>query len=160
MLIGKKTHQLINEQIGHEFFAMSSYYAIAAYFDSEGLKIFADYYYKQADEEKVHGQKMIKFLSDAGADVKIPAIPAPKAVYSTGVEAAQAALTHEEKVTELICNIVDAARGEKDKISEQFMQWFVAEQLEEVSSANDVLALLKKAGPGKEFMVQQFLKHD
>ncbi len=159
MMGGKKTCEKINEQIGSEFFAMASYYSIASYFDSEGLAGFADYYYKQAEEERSHGLKLIKFLNNAGAQVKIPAIPAPK-TYSSALEAVQAALAHEEKVTGQIYAIMDTARSENDKQTEQFLQWFIQEQLEEVSSATDVLSLVKKAGLGKEFLVQQYLKHD
>src|SRR5512146_198118 len=102
MLISKELNDAINEQIGREFHASHQYVNIAAYFDSIPLKIVADLFYKQSEEERGHAMKFVEYLVDAGGQVKIPEIPAPQAAFSSVEEAVKLSLDWEVEVTNRI----------------------------------------------------------
>ncbi len=159
MLISEKINQAINEQVGHELGNSNQYLAIAAYFESEGLFGLAKIYSKQSDEEREHALKFIKFLHDAGGKVSIPAIPAPRNTYESPLDAAQHALDWELKTTRQINDLVTLAIEEKNYIAHNFLQWYVSEQLEEVSSAQTRLDVIRRAGPSV-LMVEAYLAHE
>jgi ferritin len=159
MLISDKIAQAINQQIGHEFGNANQYLAIAAYFESEALFGLAKIYYTQADEEREHGMKFMKFLIDAGARPAIPAIREPRSAFESAVDAAQLALDSELATTKQIYDLVALATDEKNYIALNFLQWFVNEQLEEVSSAETRLVVIRRAGPSV-LMVEAYLAHD
>jgi ferritin len=158
MLIGKKLNTAINAQVGHELFASSQYVQVAAYFDGEALPVLAAHFYKQADEERMHAMKLAKYVVDAGGDLKIPAVPAPKAGFKSALEAVELALASEMKVTAQINSLVDIAIAEKDHLAKQMLDWFVNEQLEEVSSMDTLVRMVKRAGEAGLFHVESFLK--
>jgi len=139
----------INDQANYEFYSSYIYLAMAAQLDSMGLKIFAKYYYKQAEEEWGHGMKMLNYVIDAGASVKLKAIAEPKAKYASVEEMVTEARDHELKVTVRINDLVTLAQQEKDYASAGFLQWFVNEQIEEVAGAEELLTLVKMAGPNQ-----------
>jgi ferritin len=159
MLISEKISHAFNEQIGHELGNSNQYLAIANYFESEGLFGLAKIYNAQAVEERDHAMKFIKFLLDAGGEVSIPAIPAPRNAFESAVDAAQHALDSELKTTQEIYNLVTLATGEKNYIALNFLQWFVNEQLEEVSSAETRLRVIRRAG-ASVLMVEAYLAHE
>jgi len=159
MLISDKIALAINEQIGHEFGNANQYLAIANYFEAEALFGLAKIYSTQADEEREHGMKFIKFLLDAGARPAIPAIRAPRNAFESAVDAAQLALDSELATTKQIYDLVSLATEEKNYIALNFLQWFVSEQLEEVSSAETRLSVIRRAGPSV-LMVEAYLAHD
>jgi ferritin len=101
-LISKKVAATINAQIGLEFLASHQYEAIAAWFRLEGLPRLQAHFSKQATEERAHAHRFIKFLLDAGMELDLPAVPAPKCKFKSAEEAAQLALDHELKVTDSI----------------------------------------------------------
>lgn len=158
MLISEKVNAEFNRQIGHELDNANQYLAIAAYFDREGLLGLAKTYYAQADEERDHAMKFIKFINDAGGVVKIPAIPAPHNAFGSPLEAAQLAYDSEVKTTEQIYALVDLTTEEKSHIARNFLQWFLEEQLEEVASAETRLSIIRRAGPNI-MMVEAYLAH-
>lgn len=158
MLISEKINAEFNRQIGHELGNANQYLAIASYFDREGLLGLAKIYYKQADEERDHAMKFIKFIHDAGGVVKIPAIPEPRNSLGSPLEAAQLAYDSEVKTTEQIYALVDLTSEEKSHIARHFLQWFLDEQLEEVSSAETRLSIIRRAGP-TIMMVEAYLAH-
>ncbi len=157
MLISKKMSQAINEQIGNEFNAQLQYVAIASHFDRESLPQLASFFYKQADEERQHGMKFVKYLVDTDATVHIPQIPAPKADFNKAEEAVQHSLDHEKKVTEQINNLVALAVEEKDYTTQTFLNWFVSEQLEEVSTMEGLLRVVQRAGEENLLYVETYL---
>ncbi|MFO0892472.1 MAG: ferritin [Isosphaeraceae bacterium] len=159
MLISEKLNQAINEQVGHELGNSHQYLAIAAYFEAEALFGLAKIYSKQSDEEREHALKFIKFLQDAGGRVSIPAVPAPRNTFESPLDAAQHALDWELKTTRQINDLVTLAIEEKNYIAHNFLQWFVSEQLEEVSSAETRLAVIRRAGPSV-LMVEAYLAHE
>ena len=146
MLIPEKVVAAINEQIGYEFSASMQYYAIAAHFAAEALPQLSTHFFKQAEEEKDHALRFLKYVIDAGGRVVIPAIDAPQAQFRNPEEAVQLSLDQEVKVTHQINHLVELARNENDYITINFLQWFLAEQLEEVSSMDSLLKIVQRAG--------------
>ncbi|MDG3004555.1 ferritin [Paludisphaera mucosa] len=159
MLISEKIEAEFNRQVGHELGNSHQYLAIAAYFEKEALFGLAKIYSKQADEEREHAMKFVKFLLDAGASPKIPAIAEPRNTFGSAVDAAQLAYDSEVKTTEQIYALVDLALAERNHIAHNFLQWFVSEQLEEVSSADTRLNVIRRAGPSV-LMVEAYLAHE
>jgi ferritin len=146
MLISKKLQDKINEQIGNEFGASLEYVSIAAYFEGEDMLRLAQVFFDQADEERMHAMKFVRYVLDAGGQVRIPAIPTARTEFKDAADAVQAALTWEETVTKQISGLMDIAVGDKDYISQQFLAWFVTEQLEEISKMSMIVNILRRAG--------------
>ena len=157
MLISQALNQKINEQVGYEFAASIQYTAIAAHFDAESLPFLAQHFYKQAAEEHMHAMKFIKFLIDAGARVEIPTIAQPVAKFPFAEDAVKLSLDQEIKVTNLINSLMDLALKENNHIAATFLQWFVTEQLEEVSSMDQLLKIMQRAGEANLLLIEQYL---
>ena len=132
MLISPELAKAFNQQIGHEFGASMQYVSIAAHFNQRQLTLLAKLFFDQADEEKQHAMKFVKYLLDTKGDLQIPAIPAPKPTFASAEEAVQAALNWEKDVTKQITGLMDLAVKENDYLAQSFLQWFIDEQLEEV----------------------------
>ena len=135
----------LNEQIGHEFAASQQYLAIASYYDDETLPRLAAFFYAQALEERNHALMMVQYLLDAGAQAPIPGVEAPHNGFGDVVAPIALALDQEKRVSEQINALAAIARSEGDYSSEQFMQWFIKEQIEEVASMNDLLKVVQRA---------------
>ena len=104
------------------------------------------HFFKQAEEEKGHALRFMKYIIDAGGHVVIPAIEAPKSKFKTPRDAVKLSLDQEVHVTKQINALVDLARKENDHITVNFLQWFLTEQLEEVSSMDNLLKIVERAG--------------
>ncbi len=135
----------LNEQIAHEFAAHQQYVAIAVHYDAETLPRLAAVFYQQALEERGHAMMMIQYLLDAGVEVAVPGIDAPQAGFADLVAPVALALAQEQRVTDQINALAGVARQEGDYASEQFMQWFVKEQVEEVAKMNDLLTVVTRS---------------
>lgn len=149
--------QAFTRQIGNELGASMQYIAIANYFTLETLPELAKFFYAQADEERMHAMKFVHFLLDVGAVVEMPAIAAPKSSFGGAEEAVALALGNEETVTSQIYALVDQAREERHHAAQRFLDWFVTEQQEEESTMNDLLAIVRRAGPNGLLHVEDFL---
>jgi ferritin len=136
---------LLNEQIAHEYAAHQQYVACAVYYDSETLPQLARFFYAQALEERDHAMMMIQYLLDADADVLIPGVTAPQVVFADVVAPVALALAQERRVTEQINELAATARDERDFTSEQFMQWFIKEQVEEIATMSDLLRVVQRS---------------
>ena len=158
MLISEKLNAALNDQIGNELGNSHQYLAIASYFEGDGLSLLAKIYFAQADEERDHAMRILKFVLDAGGRVAIPPVPQPQNHFDSAVEAAQLAYDSEDRTTRQIYDLVDLAAGEKNHIATNFLQWFVSEQLEEMASADKRLNVIKRAGPSL-LMVEAYLAH-
>ena len=119
---------------------------MSAYFESLGLRGFANWMRVQAGEELVHGMKMYDYVISAGGRGRMQAIEAPQFVWASPVEAFQAVYNHERVVTGLIKALVGVAISEKDKTTENFLQWYLDEQVEEEESSDMVLNKAKTVG--------------
>ena len=158
MLISEKLNAALNHQIGHEFGNELQYIAIAAYFEDERLFTLAKIFYDQAKDEHEHGMKIIKFLLDTDAKVEIPATRQVRNTFSSAEDAAQAALDLEAETTSMVNDLMTMAIEEKNYMTSVFLQWFVTEQLEEMATASDRVAVIKRAGPAI-LMVEAYLIH-
>lgn len=156
-LISAKVAAAINAQIGLEFLASLQYEAISAWFRLEGLPRLQAHFTRQAEEERVHAHRFMKFLLDAGRGLDLPAIPAPRCKFKSAEEAVQLALDHELKVTDSIKALLNLADKENDRFTQNSLQWFIQEQLEEVSSADELLQIVSRAGDGGLLFVEHFL---
>jgi ferritin len=157
MLASESLIHALNEQIGHEMGASMQYIAIASYFDSETLPELAQFFYRQSEEERTHAMRFVKFVNDVGGRVRLPAIPAPQSDFASADEAVAKALAWEEEVTQQVYGLVELARADKNYIGIKFLDWFVQEQLEEVSSMNDLLAVVRRAGAQNLLYVEEYL---
>ncbi len=135
----------LEEQIGYEFSASQQYIAIAAHYDSETLPRLAAFFYRQAVEERNHAMMLTQYLLDAGHEATIPGVEAPRSRFKDTVEPVELALAQEKRVTEQISNLASLARNENDFQGEQFIQWFIKEQVEEVSTMSDLLRVVERA---------------
>ncbi len=117
MLTSQKVIDAINEQIGYEFSAELQYYAIAAHFATEALPQLSQHFFQQAEEEKGHALRFIKYVVDAGGRVVIPAIDAPKSKFKTARDAVKLSLDQEIHVTQQINGLVGLARKQNDYIT-------------------------------------------
>jgi bacterioferritin B len=159
-MANQKIIAAINEQIGNEFRAMLQYYAISAHFGAEALPELAVHFHKQAEEEKQHALRFIQFVIDVGARVDIPAVPAPQGAFEVAEAAVKLSLEQEEQVTSQINALVTMAKAESDYATDNFLQWFVKEQLEEVASMEQLLRVVQRAGEGNLLRVEEYLARE
>lgn len=149
MLMSRAMNEQMNAQIGHEFGASLQYVNIAGYFDGAALPELAQHFFRQADEERQHAMKFVRYVLEAGGTVAVPAIPAPRAHFSSAEEAVSLALEAELTVTKQITALLDRASSERDYVAHDLLEWFAREQLEEVSSMETLLKMVQRAGePG------------
>lgn len=159
MLIGAELNKAFNEQIGRELLASHQYVSIASYFDGRALKKLAELFFKQAEEEREHAMKFVNYLNDVNGKVEIPAIPAPKADFASALEAVKLALQWEMEVTQHINNLMTLAIEQKDYAAQEFLDWFVKEQVEEVSSMQDLVQVVEQVGEQYLIMAEAYLSH-
>jgi len=157
MLVSERIINAINEQIGNEFSAMLQYTVISAYFAREALPELAAHFARQAEEEKEHAHRFIRYVVDTGATVRIPPIPASIAEFEAAENAVKLSLDQEKTVTSQINSILHMAKEENDYITDSFLQWFVREQLEEVSSMENLLSIVRRAGEDNLLRVEEYL---
>jgi bacterioferritin B len=137
--------EALNEQISNEFAASQQYIGSAVYYESETLPRLAAFFYRQAVEERNHAMIMVQYLLDAGEEVRIPDIKSQQTSYDDVVGPVRMALEQEKRVTEEINTLFALARETGDFRAEQFLTWFVKEQVEEVSSMTDLLNVVERA---------------
>jgi ferritin len=136
--------EALNAQIGNELSAHNQYLACAVHYDGETMPRMAAFFYGQALEERDHAMMMVQYLLDTDADVTIPGVEAPQASFADVVAPVALALDQEKRVTEQINGLLRIAREESDFASEQFLQWFIKEQVEEVATMTDLLAVVTR----------------
>ena len=135
----------LNAQIGEELLAHAQYIAVAAHYDALTMPRMAGFFFRQAREERDHAMMMLRYLLDTDAEIEIPAVAAPQSHFDGIVAPVELALAQERKVTEQIHALTRIARDENDFAAEQFMQWFIKEQVEEVATMQDLLAVVGRS---------------
>ncbi len=135
----------LNEQVAHEFAAHQQYVAIAVHYDADTLPRLAAFFYRQAIEERNHAMMIIQYLLDADHAVRTPGVEAPRTDFTDLVAPVELALAQEKRVTSQINALAGSAREDGDYQGEQFMQWFIKEQTEEVSTMSDLLRVVERA---------------
>jgi ferritin len=146
MKISPELEKLLNEQVNAELFASNQYLAIAAYFADHDLDGFSNFFMVQAEEERFHALKYFKFLYEVDGSVKLGVIPEPVSEFASTIDVIEKVLIHEEKVTKAIYACLDAALTRKEFATYHFMEWFVAEQVEEEDLFRKLLAKLRLIG--------------
>ncbi|MEZ0363542.1 ferritin [Mycobacterium sp. pUA109] len=154
-----KFHALLQEQIYNEFSAAQQYIAIAVYFDGGDLPQLAKHFYAQAVEERNHAMMMVQYLLDRDVHVEIPGVDTVRNQFDAPREALALALDQERTVTEQVSRLVGVARDEGDYLGEQFMQWFLREQVEEVSLMTTLVRVAGRAGDNL-FDLENFLARE
>jgi ferritin len=158
-MLNDKMQEALNSQINAEIYSSYLYLSMSAYFESINLSGFASWMRAQAQEEMVHAMKFYDYVNERGGRVILGPIEAPPSEWESAVAVFDATYKHEQKVTGLINDLVDLAIEEKDHATNNLLQWFVSEQVEEEASASGVLNKAKLTGdaPGGLFMLDQEL---
>jgi bacterioferritin B len=135
----------LNDQIANEFSASMQYVGAAVYYDAETLPRLAGFFYRQAQEERDHAMMMVQYLIDVDAEVRIPDITGQQSRFDDAVSPVRMALDQERRVGEEINALFKLARDSDEFRAEQFMQWFVKEQVEEVALMSDLLNVVERS---------------
>ncbi|HEX8067212.1 MAG TPA: ferritin [Thermoleophilaceae bacterium] len=135
----------LNQQVANEFSASQQYVAIAVHYESQTLPRLAQFFYTQALEERNHALMMVRYLLDVGSRAETPGIDAPELDFPDPVSPVTLALEQEKRVGEEIFGLMRIARADDDFASEQFVQWFVKEQVEEVATMSSLHDVVERA---------------
>ncbi len=138
-MLNTKVAELLNDQINKELYSAYLYLDFAVYYEEQGLKGFANWYTVQAQEERDHAMLFLKYLQNNGCKVTLGAIAKPDKDLKGYADPLEAGYEHEQYVTSLIHNIYGAAHEAKDYRTMQFLDWFVKEQGEEETNAEDMI---------------------
>ena len=159
-MLDKKVVSLLNTQVNKEFYSAYLYLDFANYYTDKGLDGFANWYQIQAQEERDHAMLFYQYLHNNNEKVALEAIDKPDKVFNGLMDPLKAGLEHEEFVTSLIHTIYDAAQEVKDFRTVQFLDWFVKEQGEEETNANDLITKMELFGsdPKGLYMLNEELK--
>jgi ferritin len=149
----------LNEQISNEFAAHQQYIGAAVYYESETLPRLAAFFYRQAVEERSHAMMMVQYLLDGSEEVRIPDIESKLTRFDDVVAPVRMALDQEKRVTDEINALFKLARGNDDFQAEQFMQWFVKEQVEEVATMTDLLTVIERSADSP-LLVEEYLARE
>jgi ferritin len=143
---GSSFVELLAEQVRHEFTASQQYVAIAVWFDGKDLPRLAAHFYQQSVEERNHAMMMVQYMLDRDWPLTIPGVDEVRNEFDRPVSPIEVALQQERAVTAQIEAIFRAARSEGDVLGEQFMLWFLKEQVEEVAAMSTLLSIAERAG--------------
>ena len=158
-MLNKKVESALNNQIVAEYYSAYLYLSMSAFFESANLSGFANWMRVQTLEELTHGTKIFDYVNERGGRVLLDAVKKPPLKWTSPLAAFQDAYQHEQKVTGMINKLVDLAVKEKDHATQNFLQWFVSEQVEEEASADEIVQKLKLVGKegGGLFMIDREL---
>jgi len=152
-MLSERMQEALNSQLNAELYSSYLYLSMSAWGDSRNLGGLASWMRCQAQEELVHAMKFYTYLSDRGGRITMLPIEGPPTEWESAVAVFEHTLKHEQKVTGLINGLVDVALAESDHATNNFLQWFVAEQVEEEASADGVLQKLKLAGDSPQALL-------
>src|ERR1700722_2670173 len=141
-----KFHALLQEQVYHEFTNSQQYIAMAVYFDGADLRQLAKHFYAQAVEERNHAMMLVQYLLDRDVRVEVPGVEGVRNAFDTPRDALALALDQERLVTEQVSRLAAVARDEGDYLGEQFVQWFLKEQVEEMALMTSLGRVADRAG--------------
>jgi len=152
-MISERMEEALNRQLNAELYSAYLYLSMAAYYEASDLPGFANWMRVQAHEELTHAIKFFDYITQRGGRVTLETIEKPPEEWESPVDVSEHVLEHEGKVTGLINDLVDLALEEKDHATYNFLQWFVAEQVEEEESAGEVLRKVKLASESAASML-------
>ncbi|OYT59975.1 ferritin [Thermoplasmatales archaeon ex4484_30] len=145
-MLSQRMLEELNKQVNAELYSAYLYLSMAAYFESINLKGFANWMRVQAQEELTHAMRFFDYINERGGVVKLAAIEQPPTEWKSPLDVFEATYKHEVKVTGMINSLVNLAMKEKDHATYNMLQWFVAEQVEEEASADEIRQQLKLIG--------------
>lgn len=145
-MLKKKVEEICNRQVEREGYSSNLYIAMAVWAETNGYPGVAEWLYAQAEEEKLHMLKFVKYINERGGKAVIPAMKKPVSEYKSVENLFQEVLKHEEFVTASINEIVALTLEEKDFNTQNFLQWFVTEQVEEEASVRTILDKVRLVG--------------
>lgn len=148
-MLSKHVEKALNDQIRVEAESSQTYLSMACWAEVKGLEGIAQFMYKHSDEERMHMLKLVKFVNERGGHARISALKAPKTEFGTFKEMFQELYEHELSVSESINSLVHVTLEEKDYATHNFVQWYVAEQLEEEALAKSILDKINLIGNDK-----------
>ena len=154
-----KFHELLHDQIGNEFAASQQYISVAAYYDNHDMPQLARHFYAQSVEERNHAMMIVQYLLDRDIEVEIPGVAAPRNDFQDYTAPIELALEQERTVTEQIVDLARCARDSGDYLGEQFMQWFLKEQVEEVATMTTLRTIAERA-QGNLFDLENFVERE
>ncbi|MEV5296620.1 ferritin [Amycolatopsis methanolica] len=154
-----KFYELLQQQVQNEFHASQQYVALAVWFDNADLPQLAKHFYRQAVEERNHALAIVQYLIDTDHHVDIPPTGEVRNDFAEPLELVELALEQEKEVTADFRTLMKAARAEDDYQGEQFLQWFLKEQVEEVSQMSTLVNVVKRAN-GNMFEVENWLARE
>lgn len=154
-----KFQVLLRDQIRNEFTASQQYTAVAVFLDDEDLPQLAAHFYAQALEERNHAMAIVQYVLDSGQRVAIPGIGEVRNDFTSVEDVVSLALAQEKEVTAQVTTLARTARDEGDYLGEQFMQWFLKEQVEEVASMTTLLTVVRRAGDNL-FHIEDFVARE
>ena len=158
-MVSKKMIDTLNNHLNEEFYSSYLYLSMASYFEENNLKGFAQWFKIQSQEEYGHGMKFYSFIIQVGGKVTLKAIKAPKTTWKSIIEVFAETLAHEKHITGLINKLVGQAMQEKEYATNNFLQWFVNEQVEEEATVEEIINKLEMIGDAKSglFMMDREL---
>jgi len=148
-MLSKKMQDALNKHLTEEFFSSYLYLSMAAHFEEKNLRGFANWFKIQSQEEYGHAMKFYHYIIQTGGSVTLKQINAPKTDWKNVMEVFKDTLAHEQKITGLIHKLVDGAIQLKDYATNNFLQWFVTEQVEEEATVEEILHKLEMIGDNK-----------
>ncbi|MBA4025658.1 MAG: bacterioferritin [Gordonia sp.] len=154
-----KFHSLLQEQIRHEFASSQQYIAVAAFYDNEDLPQLAKHFYGQSVEERNHAMMIVQYFLDRDITVQLPGIDQPENSFADYRAPIKLALEQEQRVTDQIVQLAKVARDEGDYLGEQFMQWFLKEQVEEVAVMRTLQTVADRCD-GNLFDLENFISRE
>lgn len=146
MAISERIVEALNKQLNREIYSAYLYLSMSAYFESLGLRGFANWMKVQWQEELVHAMKFFDYIANRGGRVELYEIEAPTKEWRSPLEAFEFGLEHEKSVTKRISDLINLAIEEKDHATFNMLQWFVNEQVEEEQNFSEIVVKLKLAG--------------
>lgn len=159
-MLSAKLQDALNKQINEEYYSSYLYRSMVAYMEDRNLDGCAHWMRMQADEEHLHALKIFDYMIDRGGRIELQPVAAPPREWDSPLAAFEAALEHEKYMTENITKLADLAIDERDHATNNVMQWYVSEQVEEESNVDDIvkkLVMVGDNGPGI-FMMDRELK--
>ncbi|MGA2863348.1 MAG: ferritin [Verrucomicrobiota bacterium] len=154
MKLPNKLEKALNEQINLEFSSAYAYLGMAAYFEQTAFAGFAKWMELQSEEELKHAHKFFNYITERNGKVALKALAEPKCDYKSPLEAFQASLAHEQKVSAAICGLYELAQAEKEYPTLSFLKWFLDEQVEEEKTVADIIAKLELVGENHNGLYQ------
>ncbi|MBU4271416.1 MAG: ferritin [Planctomycetes bacterium] len=145
-MLSSKVQEALNRQVNAELYSSYLYLSMAAHLEAENMRGMAQWMRVQSGEETTHGMKIYDYIIERGGSVTLTRIDAPKTNWASPVELFEDAYAHEQKVTAMINGLMDLVIAEKDHAGHDFLEWFVAEQVEEESAALAIVEQLKLVG--------------